>query len=211
MWLMPFFFILSCRLNCSEHWEPTEEYGVTLNFPDTVVDQDGNVGFWTLIYNQGFEVVINNRKFFAFSYYEMHGNNVTSMYSTTFPGWVHNIDESYWGCYVGIRVSPSESAISQHQVQQLTDAQLGSKYMHQHQYVQNLNSLESSWRAAVYPQYDVCQHLPNSFFSFYSSLIDSVTRLSLVGHDHSRDAASRRLIPPQCAAPPATQPSTHHS
>ena len=31
------------------------------------VDQYGNKGHWTLIYNQGFEVTVNQRVYFAFS------------------------------------------------------------------------------------------------------------------------------------------------
>lgn len=35
--------------------------------PNVAVDQYGNRGHWTLIYNQGFEITVNQRIYFAFS------------------------------------------------------------------------------------------------------------------------------------------------
>ncbi len=37
--------------------------------PNVAVDQYGNRGHWTLIYNQGFEITVNQRVYFAFSSY----------------------------------------------------------------------------------------------------------------------------------------------
>ena len=54
-----------------------------------------------MIYNQGFEVTILGRRYFAFSYYKKTGNETESICDTTFPGWVHDLDEWKWGCYTG--------------------------------------------------------------------------------------------------------------
>ena len=35
--------------------------------PNVAVDQYGNKGHWTLIYNQGFEITVNQRVYFAFN------------------------------------------------------------------------------------------------------------------------------------------------
>ena len=46
------------RLNCSKPFSPRKTLEVSLGFPDLAVDQFGNQGLWTLVYNQGFEVVV---------------------------------------------------------------------------------------------------------------------------------------------------------
>lgn len=96
----------SKSINCSEKINITSAYYVRLEFPNTAIDLDGNVGFWTIIYNQGFEVVVNNRKYFAFSYYTEKGKNVTSYCQHTFWGWAHEtgVNPADWSCYIGARL-----------------------------------------------------------------------------------------------------------
>lgn len=44
-------------------------YEVVLVRPDIAYDSNGNIGFWTMVYDEGFEVRIDGRVFFAFMAY----------------------------------------------------------------------------------------------------------------------------------------------
>ncbi|XP_013384215.1 dipeptidyl peptidase 1-like [Lingula anatina] len=92
-------------LNCSAMPQSMFKgnYGLKLYFPSKAVDQHGNQGFWTLIYNQGFEVVIQGRKFFAFSRYEGKEPNTTSVCSETMRGMSHNVVGRSWACFYGMK------------------------------------------------------------------------------------------------------------
>ena len=97
-------------INCSE-FKSVSELQVELLFPDVAVDSEGNVGFWTLIYNQGFEVQINGKVYFAFSAYEKSGKKVVSYCDRTFNGWSHDIAEykpGNWACYSGMYSTPQK-------------------------------------------------------------------------------------------------------
>ena len=99
-------------IKCSE-FKAVSELQVQLLFPDVAVDSDGNVGFWTLIYNQGFEVQINDKVYFAFSAYEKSGQKVVSYCDKTLNGWSHDIAEykpGNWACFSGMFISPQIEA-----------------------------------------------------------------------------------------------------
>ena len=97
------------QIDCNESFEPMSEVLVTLLFPDTAVDMVGNVGTWTLIYNQGFEIRLAGRIYFAFFKFKKIGKTTISICNTTFNGWVHNevadanpvFPPTNWGCCYG--------------------------------------------------------------------------------------------------------------
>ena len=72
---------------------------ITLSVPTHAVDESGNKGTWTMVYDQGFEVTIpdrqdptKNRVYFHFMHYETHGQNVTTDCGKSLRGfgWVHD-------------------------------------------------------------------------------------------------------------------------
>ena len=93
---------------------------VSLEEPNIAIDEEGNRGTWTMVYDEGFEVFINGKIFFAFSKYvpktpeSLNKDDVedyTSICEETLVGWFHNDDGSHWGCYHGRKVGGSKSNI----------------------------------------------------------------------------------------------------
>ena len=87
----------------------------TLVQPNQVHDAAGKViGHWTMVYDEGFEVVVDGMTFFAFNMY--HPKKHTSLNSEevsdyvsicdkTMVGWFHNRDKTRWGCYKGYQTA----------------------------------------------------------------------------------------------------------
>jgi len=92
-------------LDCS-NFKPNSQYKIKMIFPNIAVDQFGNKGTWTMIYNQGFEVTVAGRKYFAFSKFKQSGKVVTSYCGLTGTGWTHNIVGTNWGCYSATKTTP---------------------------------------------------------------------------------------------------------
>ena len=91
-------------INCSMDFKVVSKLQVDLLFPDIARDGDGNEGFWTMIYNQGFEVQINDRKFFAYSAFQKRHRKVVSFCHKTMHGWSHDAAKykpGNWACYKG--------------------------------------------------------------------------------------------------------------
>jgi len=87
----------------------------TLVQPNQVHDASGKViGHWTMVYDEGFEVVVDGITFFAFNKY--HPKKHTSLNSEevsdyvsicdkTMIGWFHNRDRTRFGCYKGYQTA----------------------------------------------------------------------------------------------------------
>ncbi|XP_049940816.1 dipeptidyl peptidase 1-like [Schistocerca serialis cubense] len=137
--------------------DPVREVKVTLSYPDVVTDQYGNVGTWTLIYNQGFDVTVNGRTYFAFSYYTSDNGTVTSWCDRTFPGWSHDVTVRHWACYYAVKDTPVArkvhvdpfSATSYRDLMQMKFTR-----DRQEQLVNEINSAQTMWKAKVYEQFE---------------------------------------------------------
>ena len=90
--------IQSRKENCDGFRTGSHRVYFKLDFPNVATDVHGNAGKWTIIYNQGFEVTINYRKYFAFSQYKNVGQNVISYCNSTSAGWSHDLLGNNWAC-----------------------------------------------------------------------------------------------------------------
>ena len=136
-------------INCMSEFETQRTVTVTLDYPDNAKDSMGNAGFWTMIYNQGFEVVVNGVKYFAFSNYTMLTKSIVlSHCDSTFYGWSHRMDGTDWACYYGKKTTgtPNES------VHWMKDLDLDLKYIKNLDFIKAINNRTKQWEAAHYPE-----------------------------------------------------------
>ena len=141
-------------IDCSSFSAKTE-LTVQLLYPDVAVDEYGNKGFWTLIYNQGFEVVVANHKFFAFSSYSMINKSAAvSHCDSTLNGWYHDLWDHNWACYYGVKVSDGElDADYNRKVNRFPSLDhLEQKFVKNLDYIAQINNKTNLWQAAHYPE-----------------------------------------------------------
>ncbi|XP_064596864.1 dipeptidyl peptidase 1-like [Liolophura sinensis] len=142
-------------VDCSKPFTPVSTYDVILEFPDVAYDNQGQRGFWTLIYNQGFEVVINDKKFFAFSAYKNDSGKIIDYCEETFPGWVHDINEKNWACYNGVKQQATftpKHHVPYTKPNQVFDSE--RKYKHNAKFIEAINVVQTSWVAGRYAGYE---------------------------------------------------------
>jgi cathepsin C len=136
------------------NFDPSSKLFIELVYPDLAFDEDGNKGFWTMIYNQGFEVVLNGQKYFAFSKYTTDPQgNVTSVCDETMNGWYHDAVETpkNWGCYYGKRMSSlQEKIVSRRATEETPKPTYVTKK--DPAFVGRINQIQKSWKAGDYPE-----------------------------------------------------------
>jgi cathepsin C len=80
------------------------------NFASARINGKTVKGTWTMMYDEGFEVLLGDQKYFAFSKYtktSAKSKHSVSHCDKTFPGWFHaNPERKTWGCYYGVKNTP---------------------------------------------------------------------------------------------------------
>uniref|UniRef100_A0A646QFX1 Dipeptidyl peptidase 1 n=1 Tax=Hemiscolopendra marginata TaxID=943146 RepID=A0A646QFX1_9MYRI len=136
--------------DCSKMGPVVYQVKLNLLYPNVALDEFGNKGYWTIIYNQGFEVVVNERKYFAFSLYKQQGQNVTSICDQTFPGWSHDVLVRNWACFNGVKADKIPSKF--HTLPSVPG--VNSLFRNNKKFIHQLNAHQQSWKATAYPQFE---------------------------------------------------------
>lgn len=113
--------------------------------PNVAVDEYGNKGRWTLIYNQGFEITVNERVYFAFSHYVQNGSDVISYCDRTLAGWSHDVLGHNWACFHGRNTKTAEPKVHFVAAPNLTGNHKSSADL-----ITAIHKAQTSWKAVSY-------------------------------------------------------------
>uniref|UniRef100_A0A5S6R395 Dipeptidyl peptidase 1 n=1 Tax=Trichuris muris TaxID=70415 RepID=A0A5S6R395_TRIMR len=145
----------NCTISDPAHFRHVQM--VQLLFPDVAIDAYGNRGTWTLIANQGFEVTVNNRKYFAFTAWtEESEHHVTSICDETIPGWAHDKYSRDWSCFVGQKIEKSRKIRPKHHHSSHYKRPFYAEYRYTNDlfFIEKINEVQSDWEAVAYPQFE---------------------------------------------------------
>ncbi|XP_046390659.1 dipeptidyl peptidase 1-like [Ischnura elegans] len=122
-----------------------------LQEPNIAIDSYGNKGTWTLIYDEGFEVIVNGRKYFAFFSYEEIDGSTVSHCDKTSVGWSHDVLTRNWACYYGVKQQQSAPRTSR--LNAFPDYK-NAVYRADADLVHRINAAGTTWQAKVYTEDD---------------------------------------------------------
>ncbi|XP_059148587.1 dipeptidyl peptidase 1-like isoform X2 [Physella acuta] len=134
-------------IDCSKFSSGQSKIKINLIYPNVAVDEFNNKGFWTMIYNQGFEVVVAGRKYFGFSYYV--GN--VSYCDTVKGGWSHDVLGRDWACYNGKRSAAVKKVLN---IPKSDYSLRFGQGLNSNAMVWSINHAQSLWQATTYKQFE---------------------------------------------------------
>jgi len=131
---------------CDELGEAVYQYNLTFSYPNQVIDEIGNVGTWTLVYNQGIEVRINQRSYWGHFLVTSTGKNYSCSALAT--GWSSDATVRHWSCFEATKVGAKDSDWKE-VMQVPEDPNLDEKYTNDVELVEKINKMNLPWKAAV--------------------------------------------------------------
>ncbi|KAL7645551.1 UNVERIFIED_CONTAM: hypothetical protein RMT77_003937 [Armadillidium vulgare] len=136
-------------INCHDEGSYNSKKKISLEYPNVAVDNYGNKGSWTMIYNQGFEVRVSGRSYFVFSYYNGTNEETVSYCDRTLIGWSRDLTVRNWACLKGKKTTSVEPKVT------LSNFLLNSEelpYKSDENLIEEINNSQNSWTAKVYPK-----------------------------------------------------------
>jgi len=118
-------------------FEVKEKRTFTLVQPNQVHDKKGRtIGHWTMVYDEGFEVVVDGWTYFAFNEYHPKPhtslnsedvNDYVSVCDRTMVGWMHDARMKRFGCFRGyqtarLRLREMDSSVDEAEVEETEEA-----------------------------------------------------------------------------------------
>lgn len=138
---------------------------VKLQNPNLATTKSDTKGSWTMVYDEGFEVVVDGYTFFAFSNFTFDGekNGVKQNVShcgETMVGWYQSLDRKSFGCYYGSKVDTPKPVLLKKSSKEAASTQFDKVLDHKtqdkkvNQLNKKLNMLQLNWRARTYHKWN---------------------------------------------------------
>lgn len=127
----------------------TTTYHIEIQGPNVAHNLDtGSKGSWTLIYDQGFEIDVDNKKYFAFFNYTKDGSKTISHCGQTTTGWYHEaaVKPKNWGCFVGSKQNQDDT-VNVHDNGPVKTVQVDATFKNDQDLIEAVNAEQKSWVA----------------------------------------------------------------